>query len=80
MERRLIGEYEKLVGDLAASLDKTRHDVSVRIAAIPQLIRGYGHVKRRSVDEAMRRQAELLESLDRPGDAAAVRKKNKVSA
>jgi indolepyruvate ferredoxin oxidoreductase len=59
-ERALIGEYERLVDELLAGLDAERHAVAVRLASIPERIRGFGHVKLKSLDAAKREEAELL--------------------
>ena len=59
-ERRLIAEYEALVEELLASLDASRHALAVDLATLPEAIRGFGHVKAKSVAETQKRQAELL--------------------
>ena len=68
-ERALIREYEDAVEALLAGLGPQRHADAVRIASIPEEIRGFGHIKMRSVAAARARQAELLERL-RAGRAA----------
>ena len=60
-ERRLIERYEHVVSSLLGELDHTNHAVAVEIASLPERIRGFGHVKARSIEEAERREAELLE-------------------
>ena len=60
-ERRLIERYEQLVSSLLGGLDHTNHAVAVEIASLPERLRGFGHVKARSIEEAERREAELLE-------------------
>jgi len=62
-ERRLIGEYEKTVGELLERLDRDNHGIAVEIASIPDRIRGFGHVKRRYLNEAKKKEAELLAAL-----------------
>jgi indolepyruvate ferredoxin oxidoreductase len=59
-ERRLIGEYEALLDELTGALTPANHEVAVELAAIPERIRGYGHVKARHLAEAKAREAELL--------------------
>ena len=61
VERRLIERYEQVVSSLLGELDHTNHAVAVEIAALPERIRGFGHVKARSIEKAKRREAELLE-------------------
>ncbi len=60
VERRLISEYEKVVGELLSGLSADNHALAVRIASIPEDIRGYGHVKERNIKQATAKQAELL--------------------
>ena len=59
-ERGLIERYEQVVASLIDDLDHTNHAVAVEIASLPDRIRGFGHVKARSIEEAERREAELL--------------------
>ena len=72
-ERRLIERYEQVVSSLLSGLDHASHAVAVEIASLPERIRGFGHVKARSIEEAGRREAELLERFGaavEPPDAA----------
>jgi indolepyruvate ferredoxin oxidoreductase len=59
-ERRLIAEYEALVARLSAELNAANHGAAVALAALPETIRGFGHVKAASIAAARKRQAELL--------------------
>jgi len=59
-ERQLILEYEGLVRRLAGALAPENHATAVALAALPDRIRGFGHVKARNLAEARQRQAELL--------------------
>ena len=59
-ERRLIERYEQVVSMLLDGLDHTNHAIAIEIASLPDRIRGFGHVKARSIEEAERREAELL--------------------
>jgi indolepyruvate ferredoxin oxidoreductase len=52
MERGLIADYEAGLGKLVADLTPERLDTAVKIAAVPQQIRGFGHVKDASVGPA----------------------------
>ena len=60
-ERGLIERYEQVVPSLLGGLDHANHAVAVEIASLPERIRGFGHVKARSIEEAERCEAELLE-------------------
>ena len=59
-ERRLIERYEQVVSTLLDGLDHTSHAIAVEIASLPDRIRGFGHVKAQSIEDAERREVELL--------------------
>jgi len=73
MERRLIEDYYRQVDELLAGLDRDNHALAVDIASVPELIRGYGHVKERHLADALKRQDDLLTAWRSParGRAAA---------
>jgi indolepyruvate ferredoxin oxidoreductase len=60
MERALIAEYEQTVAELLAGLTRDNLALAVEIASLPEAIRGYGHLKAKSVDAARRKRDELL--------------------
>jgi indolepyruvate ferredoxin oxidoreductase len=70
MERALIMQYEAWLDEIVAGLTPQRHALAVRIAALPEQIRGYGHVKLRSVNVARESAARLLAEFRelRPGE------------
>ena len=45
MERRLIKEYEAMIDEVLDGLKADNLDLAVRLAAVPELISGYGHIK-----------------------------------
>jgi indolepyruvate ferredoxin oxidoreductase len=51
-ERALIGEYEALIDEVLAKLTADNKEVALQLAALPEEIRGYGHVKERHVKAA----------------------------
>jgi indolepyruvate ferredoxin oxidoreductase len=66
MERRLIGEYEATVETLLATLSQDNHAMAVQIAALPETMRGFGHVKDKNVKAAKEREATLLAAYRSP--------------
>ncbi|NWG23911.1 MAG: indolepyruvate ferredoxin oxidoreductase family protein [Pseudorhodoplanes sp.] len=62
-ERRLIADYEALLGEIAEKLTPENHALAVGLAAIPEKIRGYGHVKARHLKAAKADEAALLEQF-----------------
>ena len=59
-ERQLIAEYEELVDELLAKLDRDNHAVALQLAALPEEIRGFGHIKEGNLKTARARWSELL--------------------
>jgi indolepyruvate ferredoxin oxidoreductase len=62
-ERRLIEQYFETVEMLLAGLTRENHATAVEIAALPERIRGFGHVKERNLKAARDSQATLLEQF-----------------
>jgi indolepyruvate ferredoxin oxidoreductase len=73
MERQLIRDYEAVLDELLARLAPDNHALAVEIATLPAQIRGYGHVKERSLVKAKAREAALLVAYrrDAPSQSAA---------
>jgi indolepyruvate ferredoxin oxidoreductase len=69
-ERRLIADYEALVAEILGKLSLQSHALCVALAAIPEKIRGFGHVKERHLTAAKAEEAELLKRLRDGSDAA----------
>lgn len=61
-ERQLIQDYEKLIDEILAELRADNHDLACELAALPEHIRGYGHVKSRHLAEVRTRWQALLEA------------------
>jgi indolepyruvate ferredoxin oxidoreductase len=51
-ERQLIEDYIKELDEICARLEPTNHRAAVALASVPDEIRGYGHVKEKSVADA----------------------------
>jgi len=71
MERRLIAEYFETIDELLRGLDAGNVALAVEIAAVPERIRGYGHVKERHVADAAKRRDDLLARWHDPPPARA---------
>ena len=59
-ERQLIVDYFQTIDALLPGLDRGNVALAAEIAAIPEHIRGYGHVKEEHLAKAKTREAELL--------------------
>ncbi|MEO1066827.1 MAG: indolepyruvate ferredoxin oxidoreductase family protein, partial [Pseudomonadota bacterium] len=70
MERRLIKDYEKTVRAVLSLASRETEDIAVEIAMVPDQIRGFGPVKEKSVQEAEKRTAALLEDLKNPSPSS----------
>ena len=66
MERQLIGAYEVTIEELIGKLSSDNHALAVKIASIPEEIRGYGHVKERHLGIAKAKQADLMTAFRSP--------------
>jgi indolepyruvate ferredoxin oxidoreductase len=66
MERQLIEDYRATVTGLLDTLDPDRLPLAVRIASLPEQIRGYGHVKERHLHAAKAQEAQLLAQWRNP--------------
>jgi indolepyruvate ferredoxin oxidoreductase len=69
-ERALIEEYRRVIEELLPALAAARIGLAAEIAAIPEFIRGYGHVKARHLKEAKAREADLIAQWRDPQRAA----------
>jgi indolepyruvate ferredoxin oxidoreductase len=70
MERQLIADYEQTVEELLAKLDRDNHATAVAIASVPDEIRGYGHIKLRTLKTAKANEADLLAAFRSPRSPA----------
>jgi indolepyruvate ferredoxin oxidoreductase len=60
-ERALIDDYEAMLDEILDKLTAENHHLAVGLAAIPEKIRGFGHVKMRHLKAAKADEAALLE-------------------
>jgi indolepyruvate ferredoxin oxidoreductase len=65
-ERRLIRDYEALCEELTSGLTPANHAPAVALAALPEKIRGYGHVKARAIAAASGERERLIERWRSP--------------
>jgi indolepyruvate ferredoxin oxidoreductase len=49
-ERRLVEDYFALVREIVAKLDSSNHGLAVTLASLPEKVRGFGHVKAKSLE------------------------------
>jgi indolepyruvate ferredoxin oxidoreductase len=71
MERALIAEFEAVLADIASKLHAGNVAVAVTLAAAPQEMRGFGHVKEKNVAIGRARMSELRGRLTQAREALA---------
>ena len=64
MERRLIRDYRKLLARVMTDLSPVTLNTATRLAALPEKIRRYGHVKIKSLETVEKEQQRLLEQFE----------------
>ncbi len=64
-ERQSIVDFERVLHKLADDVDASNYALAVDIAALPQSIRGFGHIKDRNRAEYARRHADLIAHFHR---------------
>jgi indolepyruvate ferredoxin oxidoreductase len=68
-ERRLLAEYDDLLDTICGALSTANHPTAVLLAAYPEKIRGYGHVRQREAKKALLERDTLLAAFA-AGEAA----------
>ncbi len=69
MERALIAQYQASIEEVLGGLNETNHAAALEVARIPELIKGYGHVKARNVELAQQRWPGLMDAFRQPSAA-----------
>jgi len=68
-ERAVLARYEqtieRVLSTLQSSADPSHHAAAVALASLPEDIRGYGHVRAKSLVAVQAREQELLAALER---------------
>jgi indolepyruvate ferredoxin oxidoreductase len=64
MERALVEEYRSTILSLLDKLNKDNLVLAVQIAALPEKIRGFGHVKEKAVQQYREERKVLLEKFE----------------
>ncbi|MBH1965156.1 MAG: indolepyruvate ferredoxin oxidoreductase family protein, partial [Comamonadaceae bacterium] len=85
-ERKLVADYERMLDEVVIKLNTSNHEAAVQLACLPDGIRGYGHVKERSIAQAEALRALRLQAFREPparrtvSDAAAKPRTEQLSA
>jgi indolepyruvate ferredoxin oxidoreductase len=70
-ERKLIDDYLAMVEQRIATLKGEHIPTLARLARLPEMIRGYGHIKQQSVDKFFAEKARLAADIENQRFAAA---------
>ena len=73
-ERRLIVDYRRMMEEVIADLTQDNHAIACQLAELPDRVRGYGHIKERSIEAFEQERERLLQAFRSPParvDAAA---------
>jgi indolepyruvate ferredoxin oxidoreductase len=65
-ERALIAHYEQLVDEVIAGLNTNNDRIAGALLALPEQIRGYGHVKDANIAKVKEREDELRQQFHNP--------------
>jgi indolepyruvate ferredoxin oxidoreductase len=68
-ERQMIEDYVKLLDEIATTLNAGNHAAAVALASVPDEIRGYGHVKEKSITAARLLQEQRMRAFRNPQPA-----------
>jgi indolepyruvate ferredoxin oxidoreductase len=60
IERKILADYENLLDEILDKLTPANHGIAAALAAIPEKIRGFGHVKMRHLQAAKVEEQALL--------------------
>ena len=66
LEAQLVRAYEADLQEVAAGLTAENQALALELLGLPELVRGYGHVKRRSVAAYQERRSALLDAWRNP--------------
>lgn len=65
-ERFLVQEYMQLIEYACSSLDEGNMKIWLDLVNVPEHIRGYGHIKEKSIEEALQKWETLLGQVSAP--------------
>ena len=63
LEKQLIGDYEEDIAAILSTLSPATLSIAVELASLPEQIRGYGHIKLKSIAAVQKQRTSLLEKL-----------------
>ncbi|MBS0242510.1 MAG: indolepyruvate ferredoxin oxidoreductase family protein [Proteobacteria bacterium] len=73
LERRMIADYEETLDEIERRLSPETFRTSVALAQLPEEIKGFGHVKHKAYEAAMKKRDTLLAMLRDPKPASTLK-------
>jgi indolepyruvate ferredoxin oxidoreductase len=73
LERQMIADYEADLDEIERRLTPEAHRAGVALAALPEEVKGFGHVKHRNYEAAMKKREVLLGMLRDPKPASTLK-------
>lgn len=70
LERELINTYQLDIDIISSKNGDVNTDTALELLQLPEQIRGYGHVKQKSIENAAQKRIELIENLDKTNTPA----------
>jgi indolepyruvate ferredoxin oxidoreductase len=68
-ERALIAQYEQCLEQVVKHLDENNFELALKLANVPDEVRGYGHVKEPAIKKARSDLTRLLALIENPQSA-----------
>jgi len=65
-EQKILSDFEKTIEKLLLKLTHKNYDIACQIAELPQMIRGFGHVKEYNLKKAKEAEKKLWEIIEKP--------------
>jgi indolepyruvate ferredoxin oxidoreductase len=66
LERGLIERYERTVSRIIEKTTPAHYETAVRLASVPEMIRGYGHVRQAHLEHAELEWTAAMDQLEKP--------------
>jgi indolepyruvate ferredoxin oxidoreductase len=73
LERKMIADYEEMLAEVERRLSPETHRTAVALAALPEMVKGYGHIKLGNYEKMKMRLAVLLADLRDPKPAPSLK-------
>jgi indolepyruvate ferredoxin oxidoreductase len=73
LERQMIADYERLLGEIEYRLSTEAHAAARALAALPEETKGFGHVKHANYEKAKTKEEALLAMLRDPKPASTLK-------